>query len=471
MRSHCRLFVLLVITLFFNGVGVCQKIGGWFTTDSLHDKKQNHAGIQLNDGNILVTGGYTPFQYLPINETEIYDVKSQKWKVAVPINKGRAYHNLIKLKDGSILAIGGFSERTCEILNNDYTKWAFTDSLNTRKYYGQNAVLLQDGNVLVIGGYINTPNDTTGALNECEIYNYSEHNWELTSKLNTGRFEHSATLLNNGRVLVTGGRTIHHGEILLNSCEIFDPVTQEWTYVAPMHYSRAGHSATLLLNGKVLVIGGQQNISELYNPMTGNWEIVGKVTLATGINKAITIADEKYLILISGVDDYILRNGWELYSLEKYESIYYERFSRIIWNQVVLKIDNNRILVAGGEEGILSGGDPVLTSTDLCQIFDINLTSVEEEIIKKSDSSPFLTCYPNPYNNSTNINIVINKQSFITLTLYNALGQKIEEIFEGYLSEGIHNIHYESKNVSSGFYIVSLKCESNITAVKLIYQK
>jgi hypothetical protein len=55
-----KIFISLLI--FSVGQISAQKIGGWYTTDSVHEKRMNHAGVQLDNGNILITGGYTPTQ-------------------------------------------------------------------------------------------------------------------------------------------------------------------------------------------------------------------------------------------------------------------------------------------------------------------------------------------------------------------------------------------------------------------------
>ena len=472
MRNKYLLIRVFIILLFLCELTQAQKIGGWVTTDSLHDGRKSHAGVQLNNGNILITGGYTPTQGNGSNEAELFDINIQKWSMITPMNKRRAYHDLVKLKDGSILAIGGFSERSCEILSNDYSKWIFTDSLKTRKYWGASAVLLQDGNVLVIGGTIDTQTDTTGALKECELYNYNEKKWQVMQQLHVGRYSHTATLLNDGKVLVVGGKNIDHGVKLLNSCEIYDPVTRGWKYTSPMNYSRAGHSATLLSNGKVLVIGGQQSNSELYDPITSRWEVVGRVYLASGHNRAMTLKNEEYLLLVHDVDGYVMNPGWELYSLEKFESIYNERFKRYIKDRVIIKINENRVLVAGGEEAILGGGDLFIVPTFFCQIYDINLTSIREDNgYHNLPNDFFLSCYPNPFNGSTNITVELDNTERISLIVYNVLGQEIGIIHKGEINAGKHMFRYSMNGRSSGVYFVRMSSSKKEKLIKIIYQK
>ena len=89
--------------------------------------------------------------------------------------------------------------------------------------------------------------------------------------LTTGRYDHTATLLANGKVLVTGGY-ISGGATPLITAELYDPATKGWTAAGSMSVTRGSHTATLLANGKVLVTGGQVGgvgivaTAELYDP-------------------------------------------------------------------------------------------------------------------------------------------------------------------------------------------------------------
>src|SRR5215217_7928667 len=86
--------------------------------------------------------------------------------------------------------------------------------------------------------------------------------WEFTGSLNTPRFYHTATLLSDGKVLVASGgtngpQTFPYPELL--SAELYDPATGTWTFTGSLNYARVLHTATLLLNGNVLVAGGYPN--------------------------------------------------------------------------------------------------------------------------------------------------------------------------------------------------------------------
>src|SRR5215831_18356796 len=76
--------------------------------------------------------------------------------------------------------------------------------------------------------------------------------WSPAATMNVSRYSHTATLLNDGTVLVAGGR--RGGAI--DSAEIYDPTTDTWSMTSNMHAPRYAHTATLLCDGRVLVTGG-----------------------------------------------------------------------------------------------------------------------------------------------------------------------------------------------------------------------
>jgi uncharacterized protein with beta-barrel porin domain len=101
----------------------------------------------------------------------------------------------------------------------------------------------------------------------------------LTGTLNVNRDSHTATVLQNGKVLIAGGQW--NGTIL-KSCELYDPTSGDFTTTGNLNYARMSHTATLLQNGEVLIVGGTtplngsngfELVAELYNPATGTFSI------------------------------------------------------------------------------------------------------------------------------------------------------------------------------------------------------
>jgi hypothetical protein len=106
--------------------------------------------------------------------------------------------------------------------------------------------------VLVAGGAVSNGNTT----NSAELYDPAAGGNKSTGAMTVTRRDHTATLLLNGKVLVVGGL---NGSQVVTSAELYDPATGTWSTTGAMRDQRALHTTTLLLDGKVLVAGGTEN--------------------------------------------------------------------------------------------------------------------------------------------------------------------------------------------------------------------
>ena len=118
--------------------------------------------------------------------------------------------------------------------------------------------------------------------------------WTVAGSLNFKREGNTATLLSDGRVLVVGGAG--------TSAELYDPRSGSWTATGSLAVSRHNHSATLLADGKVLVDGGYDDnnrplaSAELYDPATGSWTVTGSMAANRSNHTATLLADGKVLV-------------------------------------------------------------------------------------------------------------------------------------------------------------------------------
>ena len=184
-----------------------------------------------------------------------------------------------------------------------------TGSLATARY-NSTATLLPNGKVLVAGG-----NDSSfSVLASAELYDPASGTWAPTGSLATARGNQTATLLPNGKVLVAGGRP--NGGVLA-SAELYDPASGTWAPTGSLATARVFHTATLLPNGKVLVAGGLDTSSvlasaELYDPASGTWTTTGSLATARHFHTATLLPNGKVLVAGGGGNSGVLASA-ELY--------------------------------------------------------------------------------------------------------------------------------------------------------------
>src|SRR6185369_7779689 len=151
--------------------------------------------------------------------------------------------------------------------------------------------------------------NATAALASAELYDPATGVWSMTGSMNVARSGGTSTAvqLNDGRVLVTGGRADVTGDLFgatiasvasaqaLNSAEIYDPASGTWSLTAPMGTARWGHIVSLLPDGRVLVAGGVDRgvttkSAELYDPATNTWTPTGDMVSPVSQHAAAKVA-------------------------------------------------------------------------------------------------------------------------------------------------------------------------------------
>jgi hypothetical protein len=221
-----------------------------------------------------------------IGSATLASAQAYRWSPTGSLNSPRAGHGAALLRDGKVLIAGGHDGgtilSTAELYDPTTGTWSQTGSLNVPRDRCT-ATLLPTGKILVVGGF--SPPGSVVATNTAELYDPATQSWSLTGSLKMGRVWHSAILLRNGQVLVIGGMSDFNDSVGLNSAELYDPIAGTWRDTGNLNAGRYLGTATLLRNGKVLVAGGVDGDfgdlytvlggAELYDPNAGTWTATG----------------------------------------------------------------------------------------------------------------------------------------------------------------------------------------------------
>jgi len=230
-------------------------------------------------------------------------------------------------------------------------EWLPADAMNEGRFR-HTATLLQNGRVLVAAG------NRKQALSTAELFDPSSGSWTRTGRLGRNRQAHSATLLADGRVLVAGGFGTGGGNAL-NSAELYDPATGSWSPTGNMNQARDSHTATLLPDGRVLVVGGEGQGSsqgglasaEIYDPSMGTWTLTGSLGQAREQHTATLLPGGK--VLVAGGE---APGGAALASAELYDPATGIWSATGTMNQprnayAAAQLADGRVLAVGGTDG------------------------------------------------------------------------------------------------------------------------
>jgi Kelch motif len=240
------------------------------TQSTMTTPRTGHTATLLSDGTVLLAGGNNSTAAM---SAEIYVPTTDSFHATGNMTTARGAHAAALLLNGKVLIVGGDSVNavfltpgTAELF--DPSTGAFTATGNTNYFRGgPTATLLLDGTVLVAGG-IEDGGIGLIDLNSAELYDPNAGTFTLVGNMTIGRADHTATRLNDGTVLITGGDATHLAEVF-SSAQIYTPASRTFVSVGSMAFQRTSHTATLRSTGKVQVIGGTlgaTTVTELYDP-------------------------------------------------------------------------------------------------------------------------------------------------------------------------------------------------------------
>jgi N-acetylneuraminic acid mutarotase len=333
--------------------------------------RQLHTTTLLATGKALLVGGLTAGS-IPTDACELYDPSTATFGLTAPLHRRRSGHtaSLLPVPGGQVLVAGGLFVQVGITLGKPTTNvppelydpasqtWTTVAPLLTPRYE-HTATVLPDGSVLVVGG----KNEQTPALADVELYTYDPAqpqggHWVPKHHMLTPRAYHTATLLPNGTVLVAGGTA--DGVNGLHGCEVYDPQSDTWTLTDnSLTGARQRHTATLLPSGRVLVAGGFDGpngltTAEVFDPtsgVVGTWTATGHLNVARGAHAAALFPGGSVLFVGGQVAPGAAPNG----TSELYDPAAGSFTSSVVSSArsraTATLLPNARILLAGGFDG------------------------------------------------------------------------------------------------------------------------
>lgn len=230
--------------------------GAWTPVADLAVGRRALTATLLADGSVLVAGG--EHGSTAYGTAERFDPASDTWTAVPDMSDARSRHTASVLADGRVLVAGGYvlngSLASAEIFDPVAGGWTPVASMASARGY-HTATTLADGRVMVTGGY------DGGDVATTEVFDPSSGAWVLAAPLPEARSWHTASMLPSGRVLVAGGCIDATGCSVTPSVDTFDPATLTWLATPPLLLGRIWHAQTPLLDGRVLVTGGNGGVT------------------------------------------------------------------------------------------------------------------------------------------------------------------------------------------------------------------
>jgi hypothetical protein len=282
--------------------------GTFTSTGNLNNGRANFTATLLDNGKVLIAGGDiyvwmpTGTQHFCLSSAELYDPSTGKFTLTGSMHAPRcgyiaAGFTATRLDNGQVLIAGG-SDSTglvpaAELYDPSSGTFSLTGSLITPRV-GHTATLLPTGEVLIAGGAANA-----NYLASAELFNPSTGTFILTGSMKTTRQFFTATLLTNGEVLVAGGQNSNLIYPFISGAELYNSSTGKWSSTGSLNTARYNHTATLLNNGQVLVAGGGVHLAsaELYDPSTGKFSVTASLNTGRTDHATVLLTDGEALAM------------------------------------------------------------------------------------------------------------------------------------------------------------------------------
>jgi hypothetical protein len=281
-----------------NGTGVLRsaelydpQTGKFSRTGQMTVARLDDMATLLPSGLVLLVGGDVHEQR---SSAELYDPQTGRFARTGTMTLTTKVDTATLLANGSVLVTGscpgsasGTYRPSAEIYDPETGKFRLAGSMSVARL-GGTATLLLGGKVLVAGGYSPDVAPYPGPIGSAELYDPVKDSFTLL-EMTVPRDRFTATRLPDGRVLLAGGYSGSHQDpyVITSTAELYDPATGAFAPTGQMTIGRGNQTATLLANGRVLMVGGEDNIggiltslssTEIYDPTTGTFTAAASLT-------------------------------------------------------------------------------------------------------------------------------------------------------------------------------------------------
>ena len=263
--------------------------------------RASHTATLLPDGRVLIAGGYNG-RFLA--STEIYDPAREAFTAGPILLEPRMDHLTIGLRDGRMLVIGGQGSEssflaTAELFDPATLGFSSTGSMSVPRA-SHVAALLQDGSVVVIGGHAGR-HENIQLYASAERYDPSRGTFVPTGAMTRRRHKHSALVLSDGQVLITGGADERDDQGQYRDAELYNAAAGRFRVVGEMQRSRYKHAGamTVLPDGMVLIAGGAAD-AETFDPRSGAFTVVPTSPKLAGSFSTVTSLRDGSVLITGG---------------------------------------------------------------------------------------------------------------------------------------------------------------------------
>jgi hypothetical protein len=359
---RCSSFALVLVLTAWRAPA--QNPDAYTPTGNLTVPRTFHTATLVPNGNVFLAGGSS--RNIPTSSTELYNPSTGTFTAAGDMTTPRYEHTATLLPDGKVLITGGLMRGEGGLLTPQataelYDPWTGSFMATGSMTVPRNrhvATLLHNGKVLIVGGSRPVPNRAWPPYQSAEFYDPSTGTFTATGDM-TEPGADTATLLPNGKVLITKCVDDCYNPAKPSHAELYDPSSGTFARTGDMvdALQGAGPKVILLMDGKVLVAGGDLNvigsaIAQIYDPAVGVFVSTGKMTADIEQGAAVLLPDGSVFISGESISFATHPIPGATGATELYDPISGAfgppMASRPLWGQAATLLPNGTVLQSGG---------------------------------------------------------------------------------------------------------------------------